>query len=361
MSLPLVPPIPTIKARLLQIFPEGLPRRNYVVRDMAAHTVFTMLYVGAIEGTDRWIRPSQVTRMTNAQAAQLGPAERTAWALSSVRPTRMEIPGRWYAENSREPIRDETLRSGFQRVGAVVERSELAVTSATPRWALAREFADLFLSSDDAFHAAAESWRESHLSTAARARVTLARRNVSGHALDGIRVSLPSGELRRLPSGVSSQIAKALIEVFAPRYMYKPGVLWLSDSRNHVVAQDDELAREVGLSISDTRILPDIVLVDLEAPNPPLFVFVEVVASEGPMDEQRKAVLLELLSQAGYYSSAGAFGTAYWDRGGDAFRRTVGELAWNSFAWAATEPNQIILNRDTDHAPGRLTDFLPTI
>ena len=50
------------------IFPEGINRRNFVIREMAARTVFSMLYVGAIEGNDRWIRPDQVTRMTDEQA-----------------------------------------------------------------------------------------------------------------------------------------------------------------------------------------------------------------------------------------------------------------------------------------------------
>ena len=38
---------------------------------------------------------------------------------------RRTIPGRWYADNTREPIRDETIRFGLISVGAVLEQEGL--------------------------------------------------------------------------------------------------------------------------------------------------------------------------------------------------------------------------------------------
>lgn len=51
MSLPAYIDRATIHRRLQVIFPEGVPQRTYCVREAAASTVFTMLYVGAVEGT----------------------------------------------------------------------------------------------------------------------------------------------------------------------------------------------------------------------------------------------------------------------------------------------------------------------
>jgi hypothetical protein len=45
---------------------------------------------------------------------------------------------RWFHDNTREPIRDETLRDGLVRIGAVVTRSGLATTSSKGRYALRR-------------------------------------------------------------------------------------------------------------------------------------------------------------------------------------------------------------------------------
>ena len=78
MALPPLLPVPDIHERLQAIFPEGTENRNYVTREMAAKTVFVMLYIGAVEGAERWLRPDQVTRMTDAQAALVEHAAREA-------------------------------------------------------------------------------------------------------------------------------------------------------------------------------------------------------------------------------------------------------------------------------------------
>ena len=68
MALPPLLPVQEIVERMQRIFPEGTANRNYVTREIAAKTVFTMLYVGAVDGAGRWLRPDQVTRMTDVQA-----------------------------------------------------------------------------------------------------------------------------------------------------------------------------------------------------------------------------------------------------------------------------------------------------
>ena len=144
MPLPPLLPVSDIHERLQAIFPDGTANRNYVTREIAAKTVFVMLYVGAVEDAGCWLRPDQVTRMTDAQAALTKDENREVWLAESMRPTAGNIEGRWYAVNTREPIRDETLREGLVRMGAVKEREGLPTTSPRPRYALALEFASLF-------------------------------------------------------------------------------------------------------------------------------------------------------------------------------------------------------------------------
>jgi len=144
MTLPPLLPVPEIHERLQAIFPEGTANRNYVTREIAAKTVFVMLYIGAVDGADSWLRPDQVTRMSDAQAALESDSDRAAWLELSMRPAAGDIDGRWYAANTREPIRDETLREGLVRIGAVKEREGLPTTSPRPRYALASDFAALF-------------------------------------------------------------------------------------------------------------------------------------------------------------------------------------------------------------------------
>lgn len=341
-----VPSLQTIAARLPQIFPEGIEHRNYLIRDLAAKTVFVMFYAGAVEGLDRWIRPNQVTIMTDEQAAKTLIKERLAWVefTLSTSKAKRDVKG-WYATDTREPIRDETIRFGLLSVGAATERKGLAVTSSSPRYALRKEFAALFDESlsGKVFETLASEWREKHLSKSALARQELVRRGVAVVAdADKVRVAFPNGEARLLSPGPSSIISKAVVEKFAHRFLYEPAVLWLSESSNKVVARDDELAKKVGINIQAEKNLPDIILVETGGKEI-LFVFVEVVATDGPINQRRRDTLLDITLRAGYDQQHVAFLTAFEDRAASAYKKAVSELAWGSFVWFMSEPDHIVV------------------
>ena len=141
--------------------------------------------------------------------------------------------------------------------------------------------------------------------------------------------------------GPSTEITKAVIEVFAPRFLQKPAVLFVSESGNKVVSRDDDLARSIGINIRADENLPDSILVDL-GPAHPLLVFVEAVATDGPVNERRKKALQELAIDAGFPLEHVVFVTAYLDRSGSPFKKTVDALAWGSYAWFVSEPNGLI-------------------
>ena len=359
MALPPLLSVPEIQNRLQIIFPEGTANRNFVIREMAAKTVFVMLYTGAIEGSERWLRPDQVTRMTDAQAALVGDEMRTDWVEKSMSRTAGDIKKRWFAVNTRESIRDETLRGGLIATGAVKEREGLATTSSQPRYALAQDFAALFNPNleDDALENVINAWREVNLSAGALARITAIRRGVV-ESQERVLITFPSGETRGMEPGPSSVISKAVIEEFLPRFLENPGVIWLSESRNQVVARDDQLAKEIGLTIESDRTLPDMILLDL-GPDQPLIVFVEVVATAGQVSETRQRALMQIATEAGFNEKQVAFVTAYSDRNNAAFKNSVSELAWRSFAWFMSEPDHImVLHRGADAERVSLWDLM---
>lgn len=358
MTLPPLLDRDEIRHRLLMIFPEGAPQRSYCTRNMAADTVFTMLYIGAIEGTSRYTAPKHVTKMNTAQSSRASEPERLAYYLDAQKGGYVPLEQTWYADNTREPIRDETLRNGLITVGAVLERKDLPPTSPKPRYALASDFAALFNPSlsDDALDAAIANWRNNHLTAGALATIELHR---AGAVADrtGVTIHFPSGETRRMSAGPSSIITKQVIEAFAPRFLTKPAVLWVSESGNKVVARDDMLAKRLRLQIDPSRNLPDIILVDA-GPNF-LLVFVEVVATDGPITSSRRNEFLKIASEGGYGSDRVAFVTAYIDRDSPAFKRSFKDLAWNSFAWLASAPDHIIALLDlSDRSAANLHDLL---
>jgi hypothetical protein len=91
--------------------------------------------------------------------------------------------------------------------------------------------------------------------------------------------------------------------------------------------------------------LPDIILVDLAA-SEVLIIFIEVVATDGPITDRRRTSLYKITDNAKIDRSNVLFVTAYLDKTHNAFRRTFQSVAWNSLVWFASEPDNIFLLRE---------------
>lgn len=329
-----------IQERLPLIFPEGTTNRNYLIREMAASTIFSFLYIGAVDGTGVCGSPRHVYRMTAEQAILSDDASRLEYLANSSKKNFHPVGKRWYADNTREPIRDETLREGLVNIGAILELGGIATTSSQPRYYLKRDFASLFNPdlSGNALTEALNLWHGNNLSKSAQARVSLAayiRRNDSSYVM----VTLPTGEVRRITAGPSSIISKSVIEEFASVFLKEPALLWLSTSDDKI--SDDKIASLIGLKIEADKNLPDIILVDL-APRDPLIVFVEVVATDGAINARRQEALYQITDNAGFKRNQVLFVTAYSDRQSNGFSKTIKGLAWNSFVWFASEPDKLV-------------------
>ncbi|WP_088580434.1 BsuBI/PstI family type II restriction endonuclease [Burkholderia ubonensis] len=344
MSLPALLPIPEIQARLQSIFPAGLEMRGPLTREMAAKTVWVFLYGGMIEGQGRLLRPSHVYFYTADQAELTEDEERLAWVANSRRPGFRPAGERWYADTTREPIRDETIRLGFVDIGAVDKTQGVATTSSAPIYFLKADFAALFDPglTDDALKAAIESWQAKHLSPAARARMALiaagkVKRN------DEVPVNCPDGTIAKLAPGPSSLISKGVVEEFARHFLSASALLWMSESGAKVRYHDDAAAKALGLNIDASKALPDIILANVgESGDDTALVFIEVVASDGPMTQARKDALLSYVKISKFPEDQCYFGTAFEDRADSAFKKALPTLAWGSFVWFRSEPERLL-------------------
>jgi BsuBI/PstI restriction endonuclease domain/BsuBI/PstI restriction endonuclease HTH domain len=363
MDLSMLPPlldVDGIRARLQVIFPDGTPERTKCTGLAAARTIYVMLYVGAIEGGE-WLAPKYVYRMGESQAAKISDAERNAYLTAIKKPGTPEPADRWYRENTRESIRDEALKNGLVPIGAVLVNPHVPTTSSKGRYILRGDLAALFdpALASDKFEAAAAGWRGKYLTPNALAMVKVLQVAATG-ATSKIQVMLPSGEGRVMVPGLSSIITKAVVEIFAPRFLTNPAVVWISESGRKVVEKDDKLLQLLGIKISPEKLLPDIILAET-AGGDLLFVFVEVVATDGPIHEDRRAGLLKLITDAGFRSDQAAFLTAFQSRNHAAFKKAIDNLAWGTFAWCFSEPEHLIaFDGATAGAVKSLREFLPT-
>ncbi|GGW96647.1 hypothetical protein GCM10007391_33460 [Alteromonas halophila] len=296
--------------------------------------------------------------MFDRQAQRLHVSERESWSSYSLSSKKERPVNTWYAPNSREPVRDETIRYGLIALGAVVERQGLPVTTPKPKYALAADFSALFDESlsSDALDANIAAWQKDHLNPAALSRIRLLSAGAAAISSDAVSAKLPNNSLITLEAGPSGVIGKSVLEDFAPRFLKNPAVLWLSQSGEKIGI---DLASQLNLQIDPSKTLPDVILVDLGTQadgSDMLFVFIEIVASDGPVNSIRKEKLTNIAIDAGFSTKHLSFVTAFQDRSAPAFKKSMSELAWGTYVWFCSEPDNIIVLRD--NRPITISAFL---
>ena len=343
-----LPDIEEISKRLKAIFPREVDVNGYISREMGAKTVFTMLY-GYCIGGNAWIRPASITCMTDEQVQKNSKIQREAW-LQNIQSNKAprDIPGRWYKPNTREPIRDETIRE-MVRLNAINENRELPTTSPLPRYTLNEAFAQLFNPDlhDLDLKKAITAWQREYLSKNALARIAILAKTYSDSVTAGIIIRLPNGEARRVSNGPSNLLAKAVVEQFAQYFMKEPAVILISESAKKLIHHDDQLCQAIGFHIDVKTVLPDLILAELGGDSTKLF-FVECVASDGPINDRRKEELICLAESAGFDKTSCVFLTVFKDRTSIVSRKLLPSIAWGTFVWYESEPRNIIYLREAE-------------
>ncbi|MDQ3485549.1 MAG: restriction endonuclease [Actinomycetota bacterium] len=352
MSLPPLLPRDDCHARLQRLFPRAA-FDPVLSNPLASAAVAAMLYIGAVvpdsddPGEDAvWARPSLCLWMSDGVYGRDGPDDRIAWrkaALGRGRDATVALQTSWglaaeswYRDNSRETLRDETFTNWLGH-GAVRVRPGVPTASSKPRWALTQSFATLFSPelTDGDLDASMDTWRETHMSPGDRLRISTARdRERQVHA---VTVTLPDGVVRSLEPGEASFIVKGVVEQWAPSRLGDPVVLTISEPGDKVYVADASRLRVLGLTMDPSSVLPDAVIVDIAA-RPPEFWIVEAVASDGPVDEDRRRALLRWAGAQRIDPAHCRFLSAFSSRNSPSARKRLKDLAAGTFAWYADEP-----------------------
>lgn len=342
-ELPPLIAVDDVQSRLELVFPPAFPDRALLVGKMAARVVFVFLYGGCVEACERFLRPSQVYLFTDEQAAVKGEAQRNDWYERSLRSGYRASGRRWYADTSRESIRDDLMRGRLLRLGIIGRRTDIVVptTSSKPVYFLAAGFAALFDPhlAGDALQQAIQTWQEANLDPHTLQRMRLRAQGLlpTGH---DVLIDMPDRTRMRIAGGPSALITKALIERFAPAALAQPVVLWISASDRKAQPDFVERAAAIGLRFDLQAELPDLILADLAKPL--RVVFCEVVATDGAMTPARKEALLRIVASSDVPPAAVHFLTAFEDRSGAAFRRNFSLLAPDTGIWIRSEPDLFV-------------------
>lgn len=339
-----------VQQRLALIFPVEFPDRGILVGNMAAKVIFVFLYGGFIEGSGRFLRPSNIYLFTEDQSEKISLEERTAWISTVNKPGNRTAGRRWYADNSRESIRDDLMRNQLLRLGIMHKLPGYATTASTPINYLSAEFAELFLLelTGESLASAIKCWREKNLNAATLQRMALKAQGIQAKAGD-LFVEMPDQTRIRISAGPSSDIAKSLIENFAPIHLKQPAVLWISASDKKTYPHFVELAKTVGLEFHPSNELPDLIFADMEEPI--TFIFCEIVATDGPVTEARKQALLKLVETSSVPASSVKFLTAFEDREAPVFKKNFSQLAVDTLVWFRTEPHLLVILHVSEDVP----------
>ena len=165
-------------------------------------------------------------------------------------------------------------------------------------------------------------------------RETLVSRYAKERKQIRIPVQISRHKSITLSSGEHSELLKAVIENFAPRFAPGSTLIYVGDTGSKWVHFDEALLAEVGVIVDSHGKMPDVVFHSKESN---WLLLVEAVTSHGPVDGKRHAELIELFSGA----RAGlVYVTAFPNR--TIMARYLPEIAWETEVWIADSPSHLI-------------------
>lgn len=177
------------------------------------------------------------------------------------------------------------------------------------------------------------AWHE-NLTAYLSERETLVARYAKERKQNRIPVEIAPGKQITLSPGEHSELIRAIIEDFAPRFAPGSVLVYAGDTGDKWGYFDAPLLTELGVDVDSHGKMPDVVLHFIEKN---WLLLVESVTSHGPVDGKRHAELAKLFAG----STAGlVYVTAFPNRA--IMGRYLGEIAWETEVWVADAPSHLI-------------------
>jgi BsuBI/PstI restriction endonuclease domain/BsuBI/PstI restriction endonuclease HTH domain len=234
-----------------------------------------------------------------------------------------------YAPNTRETVRRQTMHQ-FVDAGIALynpDKPDRPVNSPAAVYQIEPAALTLLRSFDT------RAWHDK-LTAYLAERQTLAARYARERKQNLIPVQIAPGQKINLSPGEHSELIRAIIEDFAPRFVPGAELIYAGDTGEKWGYFDAVLLTKLGVNVDAHGKMPDVVLFDAERK---WLVLVESVTSHGPVDGKRHAELAKLFAG----STAGlVFVTAFPTRA--IMGRYLGEIAWETEVWVANAPSHLI-------------------
>lgn len=233
-----------------------------------------------------------------------------------------------YAPNSRETFRRQTMHQFVAAGIAQYNPDDLKRPVNSPRAVYQIEATTLVLLRTWG----SRVWKK-QLAEWLKSRQTLTARYARNRELEQVPVQHGKGKLTFSP-GAHSQLIKAIVEVFAPRFAPGSVLIYAGDTGRKWAYFDVGQLNILGVTVDAHGKMPDVVLHDTQRN---WLLLVESVTSHGPVDGKRRDELAVLFAGA----NAGlVYVTAFPDR--VTYRKYCADVAWETEVWIADAPEHMI-------------------
>ena len=234
-----------------------------------------------------------------------------------------------YAPNTRETIRKNAMHT-FVNAGLVLENPDMPERPVnSPKWVYQIEPAALELLKTYR----TRDW-ELTLTEYLMHRPTLVKRYANERQMLRIPVRQAGNINLSLSPGAHSDLIRAIIDDFGALFVPDGELVYAGDTGSKWGYFDEDLLNDLGLSVDEHGIMPDVV-VYYRKRN--WLILAEAVVSSGPVDAKRHDSLKRLFKGC----SAGlVFVTAFPDQ--KTMRRYISEIAWETEVWRADAPTHLI-------------------
>lgn len=177
------------------------------------------------------------------------------------------------------------------------------------------------------------AWHDS-LTAYLAERETLVARYAMAREQNRIPVEIAPGKEITLSPGDHSELIRAIIEDFAPRFAPGSVLVYAGDTGDKWGYFDAAMLAGLGVDVDSHGKMPDVVLHFVEKN---WLLLVESVTSHGPVDGKRHAELAKLFAG----STVGlVYVTAFPNRA--VMGKYLGEIAWETEVWVADAPSHLI-------------------
>jgi len=237
--------------------------------------------------------------------------------------------GKDYAPNTRETFRRQTIHQ-FVQAGIALynpDRPDRPVNSPKAVYQISPEALALLKTFDT------KEWEPAlkhYLST----NKTLSQIYAKERVQKLIPVRIAPGKEIKISPGEHSELIKAVVEDFAPRFAPDARLVYVGDTGEKWGYFNEKLLAKLRVTVDSHGKMPDVVLYYTEKN---WLLLVESVTSHGPVDAKRHEELARLFAGA----TAGlVYVTAFPSR--SVMTRYLGEIAWETEVWVADAPSHLI-------------------